>query len=562
MLGALIAFKMPIVLSNRLPIAPGCDIMHSTDGKGKSAMNVEVSFFVAAVMALSAAAADVYSVPEGERLYGEYAVTVDGVAAPVSEVRCSAIPFNRRWPGYQRQIEQTELCGMVRFAFDGKATVAVTANRDFKTVKVRPLSRNVDVRRDGRTVVFDLTRPGGYSVEFDGYHNNLHVFADAKATVKAATPPARQQGSGGGSGAIVFGPGFHDVGIRELKSGDTVYIDPGAIVFGGFHAKHASGVSILGCGIIDASKVRERILFKGRGDGTREYDNAERDYTLDFEDCRNIRIDGPTIRDSLAYSVSMWGCEDVKVSHVKLVGMWRYNTDGIDLRSCRRARVSDCFARTFDDSFCFKAPAGGYGNCEDNVFERCVAWTDWGKSFEVGVGCRAEHMRRVTFRDCDCIHSVCQAMDVTNVDDGCDSDIMFDDIRVECDEPMPCPQGQARDDSKFVEKMGFPYLLTADVNYHPEYSGDQGKARKGGVIDGVTLRNVKVTTAGGHKPRVSIHGMDAEHCPKNIVFEGLVIDGKPVLGPEGVNLWIGGPVPPPKFVPAGLSTSLKRSQKQ
>ena len=65
---------------------------------------------LAAALTAGEACAEVYSVPEGERIYGGYAVTVDGAAAPVSEVRCSAIPFNRRWPGHQRQIEQTELC--------------------------------------------------------------------------------------------------------------------------------------------------------------------------------------------------------------------------------------------------------------------------------------------------------------------------------------------------------------------------------------------------------------------------------------------------------------------
>ena len=493
----------------------------------------------------------VYTVPEGERLHGGYAVTVDGVPAPVSEVRCSAIPFNRRWPGYQRQIEQTELCGLVRFAFEGRATVSVTADRDFKAVKVRPLSHGVEVRRNGRTVTFDLTRPGGYSVEFDGYHHNLHIFADAKETMVATAASGGAASCRAGDAAPpnvhVFGPGFHDVGIVTLTSGDTVYIDPGAIVFGGFHAKHASNIAILGCGIIDASKIKERILFEGRGDGTREYDNAERDYTLDFEDCRDIRIDGPTIRDSLAYSVSMWGCEDVSVSHVKIVGMWRYNTDGIDLRSCRRARVSDCFARTFDDSFCFKAPAGGYGNCEDNVFERCVSWSDWGKSFEVGVGCRAEHMRRVAFRDCDCIHAVSQVMDVTNVDDGRDSEILFEDIRVECDERMTQPRLQAADDSKFVADMGIPILFAANVEYHPEYSGDQSAMREGGTIDGVTLRNVRVSGAGDSKPVVFLHGIDVEHSPANIVFEGLVIDGNAVTRQDGVDLRLAGPVASPVF---------------
>ena len=512
---------------------------------------------VAAVAAAGAAnGAEVYSIPEGERIYGGYAVAVDGVAAPVSEVRCSAMPFNRRWPGHQRQIEQTELCGMVRFAFDGKATVSVTADRDFREVKVRPLSRGIAVRRDGRTVTFDITCPGGYSVEFDGWHNNLHVFADANTKfqvpssqfqVPSPGTDCQQQADNSKGSAIVFGPGAHDVGIMTLNSGDTVYIDPGAVVYGGFHAKHARDIRIIGRGIIDASKVKERILFEASGDGSVDCGNAERDYTIDFEDCRDFVIDGPVIRDSLAYNVSLWGCEDAEVRNVKIVGQWRYNTDGIDLHSCRRVRVSDCFARTFDDTFCFKCPAGGYGNCEDNVFERCVAWNDWGKAFEVGVGCRGEHMRRVTFRDCDCIHATCWAMDVTNVDDGRDSDILFEDIRVECDVRMPQQQMQENDDSQFKVEFGPLYFFAASIEQHYEYSGDKSAGRKAGFIDGVTLRNVKVSGVGDRKLTVAIHGVDEEHSPKNIVFEGLEIDGRPVLSRDGVNLWIGGPAQAPEF---------------
>ena len=496
-----------------------------------------------AATAVSAATPEVYSVPEGERIYGGCTVTVDGAAAPVSEVRCSAMPFNRRWPGHQRQIEQTELCGMVRFAFDGKATVSVTAGRDFREVKVRPLSRGIVVRRDGRTATFDITRPGGYSVEFDGWHNNLHVFADAMA----GTAERQQQADNRKGSAIVFGPGAHDVGIMTLKSGDAVYIDPGAVVYGGFHAKHARDIRIIGRGIVDASKVKERILFKASGDGSVDCGNAERDYTIDFEDCRDFVIDGPVIRDSLAYNISLWGCEDAVVRNVKIVGQWRYNTDGIDLRSCRRVRVSDCFARTFDDTFCFKCPAGGYGNCEDNVFERCVAWNDWGKAFEVGVGCRGEHTRRVTFRDCDCIHATCWAMDVTNVDDGRDSDILFEDIRVECDEPMPSQKMQEKDESQFKVEFGPLFFFAASIEKHHEYSGDKSAGRKAGFIDGVTLRNVKASGVGNRKLTVAVHGVDEEHSPRNIVFEGLEVDGRPVLGRDGVNLWIGGPAPAPEF---------------
>ena len=490
---------------------------------------------MAAGLALSLHAAQIYSVPEGERIYPGYTVKVDGAVAPVSEVRCSAMPFNRRWPGHQRQIEQTELCGMVRFAFDAAArgeralpaaTVTVTAAQDFKTVKIRPLSRNVAFHRKGRTVTFDLIQPGGYSVEFDGYHNNLHVFADA---AKEYELPRN---------ALVFGPGAHDIGIRELKSGDTVYIDPGAVVYGGFHASNATDIAILGRGIIDMSRVKEKILFPATGDGHEAVKNAKRWHTIHLIGCRNVRVDGVTVRDSLCYNLGLWGCEDVAVNNVKIIGQWRFNTDGIDLHNCRRARVTDCFARTYDDTFCFKAHEG-YGNCEDCVFERCVAWNDWGKAFEVGVECRAEHLRRLAFRDCDCIHAVSWAMDVSNVDYGRVSDVTFENLRIESDEPMPATQYQATDDSPFDPKKGLgapPRLFQGSVHFHHEYSKENGgKWSGGGFVKDVTVRNVSVTTD-GRKPLVRAGAIDAAHRPENVVFEDLTVDGKPVCGADGVVL--------------------------
>ena len=510
---------------------------------------------MAAGLALSLHAAQIYSVPEGERIYPGYTVKVDGAVAPVSEVRCSAMPFNRRWPGHQRQIEQTELCGMVRFAFDAAAargeralpaaTVTVTAAKDFKTVKIRPLSRNVAFHRKGRTVTFDLIQPGGYSVEFDGYHNNLHVFADA---AKEYELPRN---------ALVFGPGAHDIGIRELKSGDTVYIDPGAVVYGGFHASNATDIAILGRGIIDMSRVKEKILFPATGDGHEAVKNAKRWHTIHLTGCRNVRVDGVTVRDSLCYNLGLWGCEDVAVNNVKIIGQWRFNTDGIDLHNCLRARVTDCFARTYDDTFCFKAHEG-YGNCEDCVFERCVAWNDWGKAFEVGVECRAEHLRRLAFRDCDCIHAVSWAMDVSNVDYGRVSDVTFENLRIESDEPMPATQYQATDDAPFDPKKGLgapPRLFQGSVHFHHEYSKENGgKWSGGGFIDGVTVRNVSVVTD-GRKPLVRLGAIDAKHRPENVVFEDLTVGGKPVGGglggeramPDDVLLEVGENAVAPQF---------------
>ena len=507
----------------------------------KLAMKKSNALLVLVGLGLSLPAAQIYPAPERERIYPGYTVEVDGKKAPVSEVRCSAMPFNRRWPGHQRQVEQTELCGMVRFAFEGKATVSVTAARDFKTVKIRPFSRNVAYSTNGRTVTFDIMRPGGYSVEFDGYHNNLHVFADPpdNASAVSAKPPT-----------MTFGPGVHDIGLRFLKSGDIVHIDPGAIVYGAFHASNATDIAILGRGIIDMSRIKEKILFPATGDGHEAVQNAKRWHMIDMRNCRNVRISGVMLRDSLCYNIAMWGCEDVDVSNVKIIGQWRFNTDGIDLHNCRRARVSDCFARTYDDTFCFKAHEG-YGNCEDCTFERCVAWNDWGKAFEVGVECRAEHLRRLAFRDCDCIHAVSWVMDVSNVDYGRVSEVMFDDIRIEQDDPMPRSQLQEKDESPFDATEGLdapPRLFQALINFHHEYSKENGgQWSGGGFIDGVTVRNVRVTTD-GRKPLVRCLALDEKHRPENIVFEDMAINGRSVPDVRSVELDVGKGAVAPQFI--------------
>ena len=163
----------------------------------------------------------VYQVPKEEPLYSGYSAAADGQSVPVLPVRCSAIPFNRRWPGHQRSMDQSELCGMARFWFEGSAAVSVTADRDFKEAVLRPLSKNVALSRKGRTLTFTLTQPGGYSLELDGCHHNLHIFADRKPEYSV---------DANGSDTLYFGPGYHEVGIVELHSHQTVYLDEGAVV--------------------------------------------------------------------------------------------------------------------------------------------------------------------------------------------------------------------------------------------------------------------------------------------------------------------------------------------
>lgn len=63
--------------------------------------------------------AHIYPVTESEMKNSTYDVKVNGTPVKTNAARVSAYPFNRRWPGHQRQIEQTEIISFLSFETDG-----------------------------------------------------------------------------------------------------------------------------------------------------------------------------------------------------------------------------------------------------------------------------------------------------------------------------------------------------------------------------------------------------------------------------------------------------------
>ena len=89
-----------------------------------------------------------------------------------------------------------------------------------------------------------------------------------------------------------------------------MFLDEGAVVYACVKAIDSNNIKILGRGILDNSKNKERILF----DVSAEYnemavDNAEREHTIQLEYCSNVEIEGITIRDSLVYNIRPIACK-------------------------------------------------------------------------------------------------------------------------------------------------------------------------------------------------------------------------------------------------------------
>ena len=496
-----------------------------------------------------------YSVPDGLPRFDRLTARVGGRELPVGTARCSRVPFNRRWPGHQRPLDQTEICGVAAFAMTGPVTVELKVNEPFSRVVVRPSSRNVRARTEGDVIRLTIEHPGQYSVEIDGWHRNLFLFAD----------PVKDYGVvRGAPGVRWFGPGEHDAGLIEMKTGETLYLEAGAVVYGRVHARDADGIRILGRGILDASRIKEQVI---RTDPAKDEEerrkgfavaNVKRFDAIRLEFCDRALIDGVTIRDSLIYNIRPIGCRDLTISNVKAIGSWRYNADGFDLHNCERVTIRDSFVRTYDDCICVKGFDAWMDEGEmlhdgylhdvfrDVLVTNCTTWCDWGRNYEIGAETRAREIRNVVFRDCDAIRTSSVACDVQNVDWADVHDIVFENIRVEYDDERLAPLYQATDDMEYVDRSAGRHLgrlLVSSVFSHPEYS--TGGTRRGKNRD-ILFKDIRVT--GETLPSSYFAGCDDAHRSSGITIDGIYLNGRRVESEKDARLERGPFADPVRFV--------------
>ena len=191
--------------------------------------------------------------PAGEKLSQDYTLRVNGQAVPVYACRVSAMPFNQVWPGYQRPLDQTELAGFAYWGMSGAVRVEMSRSDPSTRWRCGRLAGHPADHR-GQRITFQLSRPGQFTVELDGTHHALHLFAD---------PPEDEAPKPGDPNVLYFGPGVHRPGKIQLKSGQTVYVAGGAVVYAAIEGRWVSGVRILGRGIIDTSE-----FARGQGGGS------------------------------------------------------------------------------------------------------------------------------------------------------------------------------------------------------------------------------------------------------------------------------------------------------
>lgn len=491
------------------------------------------------------------AMPEDEKTFGRYTVTLNGQPAPVWQARVSAMPYNTPWPGHQRPLAQTELAGFCLFRGDEPVEVRVTVEQPFQNVRIRPLSAGILPEINGREIAFCLPHPGQYTVEPDGFHGALHLFQDSCRN--EAFPEEN---------IIRFPAGVHRIGTMFLRSNQTVVLEEGAVVYGSVVGCGVRNVTVTGCGILDGSleqRTDDTPLLLVRETRSTS-NNPAPDFSqmdgpalenlirerhilngcLRFYNCENVTVSHITCRDSASFTILPQNCENVRIDEVKIIGNWRYNSDGVDFCNSRNCVLRNSFLRDFDDCVAAKGMSGwGHRAVRNILVERCVVWCDWGRSLEIGAETNADEYCQLLFRDCDIIHGSWTYLDIQHHNDAEIRDITFENIRCELSRGRLPEKLQRTDDAPYrpngTEPAQPPLIEAIFKN-----CGLYGAGHSGQCIRNIVYRDIReMSDVDEPEAECRFCGLNEENAVRGVLLDGICRNGRRLTTPEDAGLLCG-----------------------
>lgn len=457
-----------------------------------------IALFFCIARPVSAGTVGVHPAPVGEELSKEYAVRVEDQEVPVYVAKVAPADPARRWKAMDDKANSADYFELASFAYfdmQGAVTVMVTCPEVIQSARVLPSSFNVKPAIQGRNLTLTLAEPKPLTVEINGKRTGaLHLFAN---------PPESDAPRPGDPNVIYFGPGIHEVSHLVVSNNQTVYVAAGAIVRGIIRSNeqfHISGYSGLRTYSPTFQLRGTNITFRGRGivDGSRCTTHARNLLSVQG---RDITLEGVILRDSSTWNVPIRQSDRVQVRNVKLLG-YRANSDGIDICNSRDVTVEGCFIRTLDDLIVVKTDQG-QGEARRIVAKDCVLWNEVAHALSVGAELR-ENVDDVRFVNCDVIHDKGRewTLRVYHCDSARIGNVRFENLRIE-------------ESPRLISLwIGKAFWTRDDERGH---------------IDGVIFKNIR---AKADPLRVELKGFDETHTVENVLFEDVMVNGKPLAAPD------------------------------
>ena len=390
---------------------------------------------------------------------------------------------------------------VANFPYAPGEAIRVTSTQPLDAAEMRPAGRVGTLRRvSPKEVVFSAKGPFHVVLEREGRVKPLILFGNA---------PERDVPDRNDPNVKWFGPGAHKVDALELTSGQTLYLDYGATVYG---AIRASGDNIT---------IRGHGVFSGQI--YRAWHGPAPMFFLAYR-CRNLTVRDLVVTAPFSWTLALQDCENSLLDNVKVCSSRTLADDGIDLINCRKMTVRNCFIRSQDDVIAFKGMDEPKTPCEDILVENCEMWCDTANVFRLGYECHASGMGRLTVRDIDVLHyspvnlpwrkqwshSVFWLQPSGDLPIG---DVLFENVRIHSD----------GDDLNLA--IAHPRVTACS----PGECGSEGRTRVfykgGGSVSNVVFRNVSVTGTPGPW-RVVAEGLSDRECVRNVRFENVTVFGR------------------------------------
>jgi len=424
-----------------------------------------------------------YPAPDGAPLKHDYDVYVQPRGNKEwTKIDTYMAKVNASVGGGKHAVSEISYC---MFDFTGDVFVKVVSkNRTFKSARIRPDFRGTIAKMlNDTTVQFLLFQPENVSVEFDGdITNNLLVFTSKPPVSKEE---AEREAKQNGRTFKYYAPGFYNQqDTLFVESNTTVYLAGGAYFTSTFAINDAENVSLLGRGIARPPRGYE---------GCHVYRS------------KNVLIDGMVLN-----TCPVGGSTDVTLHDIRSISHPSWG-DGLNVFASSNVLYDRVFCRNSDDCTTAYATRKGFSGSTRNVRMRnSILWADVAHPVFIGihgnpeVGDTIEHL---VYENIDILGQAEPQVDyqgclAINCGDGnLVRDVLFDNIR--------------------IEQIEDGCITQVKVGYNQKYCTAPGRG-----VENVTFRNVRYY---GERPNLSIvNGYDTEHGVRNVTFEKLKINGRPI----------------------------------
>jgi hypothetical protein len=239
----------------------------------------------------------------------------------------------------------------VSFDITGPVEIAITADEAGfwdKGVDIQPWRLGIRPKREGKTIRFHLAAPAKLSISRPGDFLNHAVMLFLFAGTPPPPPPT-------GPRVTIIPAGIHRESLNP-KSGDTIYLAPGAFVFGSLNLFNVGGVRILG---------RGTIVYEGTQDPNTDEGWMQKPdwHCIGSYDARNVQIDGVTcIVRARTWSIQMKDSLQFTFDDLRVIGgnPGNANQDGMDWLGGGDTIVRDAFIRASDDDLAMEGNWDGY----------------------------------------------------------------------------------------------------------------------------------------------------------------------------------------------------------